>query len=144
MDMASAFRSGVISEDLQDVLFFLNVTDTESFDLSVLVSPFPCQACADIQNAIIYEESGRFPKKQIRLLVSPGVEKDYRAYFSDRKNVAIKSYSVPEESEENALWVVSDGGYLYFTEDKGRIKDFYIIDKNNSDASRFFVERVLE
>lgn len=140
---AASLRAGILSEDVQMILDTVRGSSISRADMYVLIPPESCRACATRQSALICEAGKKHPEKEICMFVPREELVDYRAYFSEEKNIIIESYCQPEPSELDLFQSLS-GNFIIMILESGRVWEYYITDRLFPEASRIFMSKVLD
>lgn len=139
---AASLRAGILSEDVQRLLDMVRGSSIGRADMYVLIPPESCRACATRQSALICEVGQKNPEKEIRMFVPREELVDYRAFFSEEKNIIIEGYRQPEPSDLDLFQTLS-GNLILMVLESGRVWEYYITDRLFPEASRIFMSKVL-
>lgn len=140
---AASLRAGILSSDVQVLLDEVAGSKICHADMYVIIPPESCRACAMQQSAFIFDAGQHHSEKEIHLFVPQEEVADYRAFFSEGKNIVTESYIQPESSGSDLLQSLS-GNFILMILESGRVKDYYITDRLFPEASRIFMSKVLD
>lgn len=120
---AASLRAGILSSDVQVLLDEVAGSKICHADMYVITPPESCRACAMQQSAFIFDAGQHH--SEIHLFVPQEEVADYRAFFSEGKNIVTESYIRPESSWSDLLQSLS-GNYILMKLESGRVKGRHV------------------